>query len=190
MIPILDLSSFVARMTTLWNEFATILAKSTDAASSKSKIDEVFIILTLIKLGLDFDYIQEQILIRATVLTFEDVFNRLFRNSSIATGSSRSKPISDSTVLLSQSSTLSLTFVGCVGVVVVKVPVLSAHTVIDFYILVIVAISCVVVLHALVMWLRPLLHHLQRHHLALSLIHQLPLMVLLSLLARMRTFFA
>lgn len=96
---------------------------------------------------------------------FDDAFNHLFCHSSNITGSSKYEPTSDSIVLLSQFSMLSraplgLILVGGVGAVVVEVHILSAHTVLGSDMLILVVISCMVVLHTLLMWLRPLHPHL------------------------------
>ena len=46
----MELSSFVGRMATLKNEFSSILPKSTDTETAQSKTNQVFMILTLLKL--------------------------------------------------------------------------------------------------------------------------------------------
>ena len=59
----MELSSFVRRMSALKNEFLYVLPKATDAKTCLSNMDQIFMILTLFKLGTEFDNIREQILI-------------------------------------------------------------------------------------------------------------------------------
>ena len=58
----MELSSFVEQMSALKNELLSVFPKATDARAYLSNIDQIFMILTLIKLGTEFDNIQEQIL--------------------------------------------------------------------------------------------------------------------------------
>ena len=60
-------------------------------------------ILTLIKLVIEFDTIREQILASSAVLTFDDIFAWLLHHSSTATQSRRSEVPIDTLVMLSQS---------------------------------------------------------------------------------------
>ena len=78
-------SSFVGRMATLKNEFSSILPKSTDVETSQSKTDQVFMILTLIKLGIEFESVREQILTGLAISSFNEIFARLLPHSSTAT---------------------------------------------------------------------------------------------------------
>ena len=55
----MKLSSFVWRMSALKNELLFVLPEATDAKTYWSNIDEIFMILTLIKLGIEFDNIRE-----------------------------------------------------------------------------------------------------------------------------------
>ena len=71
----MELSSFVGRMAALKNKFSSILPKSTDAETSQSKTDQVFMILTLIKLEPEFDSIQEQILTSSAIPSFDRASN-------------------------------------------------------------------------------------------------------------------
>ena len=59
-------------MVALKNEFSSILSKSTNVETSLFKTDKVFIILTLIKIGLSL--IREQILTYSVIPFFDDVF--------------------------------------------------------------------------------------------------------------------
>ena len=70
----MKLSSFVGRMSALKNELLSILPKVTDAKTYLSNMDQICMILTLIKLGTEFDNIREQILTSSTILTFDDIF--------------------------------------------------------------------------------------------------------------------
>ena len=99
----MELSSFVRSMAALKNEFSSILPKSTNAKTSLSKTNQVFMILTLIKLEIEFDSIQKQILTGSTIPSFDDVFAQLLRHSSITTQSQLSEVTLDTLVMLSQS---------------------------------------------------------------------------------------
>ena len=56
----MDMSSYGGRMFALKDELVSILPKSTNAETSESKIDRVFMIILLLNLGPDFENIQEQ----------------------------------------------------------------------------------------------------------------------------------
>ena len=83
----MEISSFIERLIALKNEFSSILPKSTNAETSLSKTDQVFMILTLIKLESEFDNIQEQILIGSIIPSFDEVFAQLLCNSFTGTQS-------------------------------------------------------------------------------------------------------
>ena len=68
-------------MSSLKDEFLSIMSKSTNIGTSQSKIDQVFMILTLIGLRSNLNTIREQILTGPIVLTFDEVFARLLRHS-------------------------------------------------------------------------------------------------------------
>ena len=102
-------------MFALRNEFSSILPKSIDAETSQSKTDQVFMILTLRNLGLEFENIWEQILIGSVVPTFVEVFARLLRHSSIMTMSLRSESSPDTFVMISQSHSRGHFRGGCSG---------------------------------------------------------------------------
>ena len=55
----MELPSFIGSLAEHKNEFSSILSKSTNVKTSISKTDQVFMILALIKLGLEFDSIRE-----------------------------------------------------------------------------------------------------------------------------------
>ena len=83
----MKLSSFVGQMSALKNELLFVLPKATDAKTYLSNMDQIFMILTLIKLSTKFDNIQGQILNGSAIPTFDDIFARLLRHSSIVTRS-------------------------------------------------------------------------------------------------------
>ena len=101
--PDIDLSSYVGQMTTLKDELASILSKSTNDETSQSKMDRVFMIILLLNLEPDFENIKEQILTRAIVLTFVQGLTQLLRHTSTATQSMRSKITPDNSMMVSQS---------------------------------------------------------------------------------------
>ena len=80
----MELSSFVRRMSALKNELLSVLPKVTDPETYLSNMDQIYMILTLIKLGTKFDNIREQILTGSTIPTFDVIFAPLLRHSSIA----------------------------------------------------------------------------------------------------------
>ena len=61
-------------MYALKDELASFLAKSTNVEASQSKMDQVFIIILLFNLELDFENIREQILTGAVVSNFDEAF--------------------------------------------------------------------------------------------------------------------
>ena len=83
----MELSSFVGRMFALKNELLYVLSKATDAETYLSNMDQIFMIFTLIQLGTKYENICEHILTSFAILTFDDIFARLLRHSSIATQS-------------------------------------------------------------------------------------------------------
>ena len=99
----MELSSFVKQMFALKNELLPILPKVTDVKTYLSNMDQIFMILTLIKLGTEFDNIREQILTGSTISTFDDIFAQLLRHSSIATQYRPSKVSNETSVMLTLS---------------------------------------------------------------------------------------
>ena len=69
----MELSSFVERMSALKNELLSVFPEVTDAKTYLSNMDQIFMTLTLIKLGIEFDNIREQILIGSTIPTFDEL---------------------------------------------------------------------------------------------------------------------
>ena len=90
-------------MAALKNELLSVLPKVTDVATYLSNMDQIFMILTLIKLGIEFDNIQEKILTGSTIPTFDDIFARLLRHSSTATRSQPSEVSNETLVMLAPS---------------------------------------------------------------------------------------
>ena len=76
----MELSSFVGRMSALKNELISVLPKVTYSKTYLSNMDQIFMILTLIQLGTEFDNIREQIRTSSTVPTLDDIFARLLRH--------------------------------------------------------------------------------------------------------------
>ena len=99
----MKLSSFVGRMSALKNELLSIMPKVIDAKMYLSNMDQIFMILTLIKLGTEFNNIQEQILIGFAIPTFDDIFARLLCHSSTTTRSRHFEASPDTSVMLAPS---------------------------------------------------------------------------------------
>ena len=99
----MELSSFVRRISALKNELLSILPKVTNAKTYLSNMDQIFMILTLIKLGTEFDNIREQILTGSTTRTFDDIFARLLHHSSTATPSRSFKVSNETWIMLAPS---------------------------------------------------------------------------------------
>ena len=99
----MELSSFVGRMSALKNELLSALYKVIDAKTYLSNMDQIFMILTPIKLGTEFDNIREQILTSSTIPTFDDIFARLLCHSSIVTRSRPSEVSNETSVMLAPS---------------------------------------------------------------------------------------
>ena len=99
----MELSSFIGRMSALKNELLSVLPKVVDSETYLSNMDQIFMILTLIKLGTEFDNIWEQILTDSTIPTFDDNFARLLCHSSTATRSRPSEVSNETLVMLAPS---------------------------------------------------------------------------------------
>ena len=91
-------------MFALKNELISVLPKVTDSTNYLSNMDQIFMILTLIKLGTEFDSIWDQILIGSAIPTFDDIFARLLRHSSTATRSRHSETSPNTSVKLAPSN--------------------------------------------------------------------------------------
>ena len=99
----MELSSFVGQMFALKNELLSVLPKATDAKTYLSNMDQIFMILTLIILGTEFDKIQEWILTGSTIPTFDDISAQLLHYSSTMTRSRHSEVFIDTSVMLAPS---------------------------------------------------------------------------------------
>ena len=81
----MDISSYGERMSTLKDELVSILPKSTNAKTSQSKMDQVFKIIFLLNLELNFENIREQILIGEIIPNFDEALALLLLHASTAT---------------------------------------------------------------------------------------------------------
>ena len=99
----MELSSFVGQMSALKTKLLSVLPKVTDVETYLSNMDQIFIILTLIKLGTGFDNIWEQILTGSTIPTFDDIFAQLLCHSSTVTRSRPSEDSNETSVMLAPS---------------------------------------------------------------------------------------
>ena len=90
-------------MSALKNKLIFVLPKVNDAKTYLSDMDQIFMILTLIKLGIEFDNIWEQIPNGSAIPTFDDIFVRLLRHSSTATRSRHSEVSNEISVMLALS---------------------------------------------------------------------------------------
>ena len=86
-------------MSSLKDELISILPKSTNTKTSLSKMGRVFMIILLLNPGLDFENIQEHILIGSIIPNFDEALARFLRHTSTATQSMRSE-ISSNTFMM------------------------------------------------------------------------------------------
>ena len=100
----MKLSSFVGRMSTLKNKLLSVLPTVTNAKTYLSNMNQIFMILTLIKLGTKLDNIQKQILTSFAIPTFDDIFAWLLCHSSIVTRSRHFEASPDTSVMLAPSN--------------------------------------------------------------------------------------
>ena len=98
----MDLSSNSGQMSALKDELASILPKSTNAKTSQSKMDQVFMIILLLNLGPDLENIWEQILIGVVVPNFDEALARLLHHTSTTTQSMQSEITPNTSVMVSQ----------------------------------------------------------------------------------------
>ena len=98
----MDLSNYIGQITSLKEEFLTLMPLTSDVGAQQTQIDKFFMVLTLIGLRLDLETVRDQILGSPSVSSLDDVFARLLRISSTQTLSSDST--SDSSVLVSQTN--------------------------------------------------------------------------------------
>ena len=81
----------------------SILSKSTNVETSRSKMDRVFMIILLLNLEPDFENIRKQIFTGANVPNFDKALARLLYHTSTATQSMRSEITLGTSVMVSQS---------------------------------------------------------------------------------------
>ena len=74
-------------MSALKDELVSILPKCTNAETSQSKMDQVFMIILLLYLGPNFENIREQILIGAVIPNIDEALARLLCHTFTATQS-------------------------------------------------------------------------------------------------------
>ena len=139
-------------MSILKDELASILPKSTNANTSQSKIDRVFMIILLLNLGPDFENIWEQILTRAVIQNFDEVVARLLCHTSTTTQSMHFEITPDTSVMVSQSHSRSDSR-GDMVTTEVEDNVLTTPTVTGLDTLMINAISYMADLPVLLIWL-------------------------------------
>ena len=99
----MELSSFIRRMSALKNELLSVLPKAIDVEIYLSNMDQIFMILTLIKLGIEFDNIREQVFTGSAIPTFDDIFARLLHHSSTTIRSRHSEVSIDTSMMLTPS---------------------------------------------------------------------------------------
>ena len=97
----MNISSYSGWMSALKDELASILPKSTNAETSQSKMDRVFMIILLLNLEPDFGNIREQILTGAIIPNFDEALARLLRHTSTATQFMRSEITPNTSVMVS-----------------------------------------------------------------------------------------
>ena len=98
----LDLSTYIGQITSLKEEFLTVMPLTPDVRAQQTQLDKFFMVLTFIGLRLDLEPVRDQILGSSSVPSLDDVFARLLRISSTQTLPFDST--SDSSVLVSQTS--------------------------------------------------------------------------------------
>ena len=95
----LDLSTYIGQITSLKEEFLTVMPLTPDVGAQQTQLDKFFMVLTLIGLCPDLEPVCDQILGSSSVPSLDDVFASLLCISSTQTLPSDS--ISDSSVLVS-----------------------------------------------------------------------------------------
>ena len=98
----MDLSNYIGQITSLKEEFLTLMPLTSDVGAQQTQIDKFFMVLTLIGLCPDLETVQDQILGSPSVPFLDDVFACLLRISSTQTLPSDSP--SDSSVLVSHTN--------------------------------------------------------------------------------------
>ncbi|RVW81346.1 hypothetical protein CK203_038155 [Vitis vinifera] len=98
----MDLSTYIGRIASLKEEFLTLMSFTNGAEAQQIQIDKFFMVLTLIGLRPDLEFVRDQIPASPLVPSLDDVFARLLRLSSTQTLSTDGP--SDSSVLASQTN--------------------------------------------------------------------------------------
>ena len=98
----MDLSNYIGLITSLKEEFLTLMPLTSDVGAQQTQIHKFFMVLTLISLRPDLETVRDQILGSPSVSSLDDVFARLLRISSTQTLPSNNT--SDSSVLVSQTN--------------------------------------------------------------------------------------
>ncbi|RVW21067.1 Retrovirus-related Pol polyprotein from transposon TNT 1-94 [Vitis vinifera] len=81
----MDLSTYIGRIASLKEEFLTLMPFTNGAEAQQIETDKFFMVLTLIGLRPDLEFIRDQILASPSVPSLDDVFARLLRLSSTQT---------------------------------------------------------------------------------------------------------
>ena len=140
----MDISSYGGRMSALKDELVSILPKSSNTETSPSKMDQAFMIILLLNLGLDFENIREHILTGAVIPNFDEALVWLLRHTFIAIQSMRSEITLDTSMMIPEVDEVATE---------VEDHLLNTHTVIGLDTTVIDAISYMVDLPVLLIWL-------------------------------------
>eukprot|EP00261_Vitis_vinifera_P037496 XP_019078739.1 PREDICTED: uncharacterized protein LOC100256524 isoform X2 [Vitis vinifera] len=98
----MDLSTYIGWIASLKEEFLTLMPFTNGVEAQQIQTDKFFMVLTLIGLRPDLEYVRDQILASSSVPSLDDVFARLLRLSSTQTLSTDGP--SDSSVLASQTN--------------------------------------------------------------------------------------
>ena len=98
----MDLSNYIGQISSLKEEFLTLMPLTSDVGAQQTQIDKFVMVLTLIGLRPDLETVRDQILGSPSVSSLDDVFARLLRISS--TQNFPSDNTSDSSVLVCQTN--------------------------------------------------------------------------------------
>ena len=98
----MDLSNYIGQITSLKEEFLTLMPLTSDVGAQQTQIDKFFMVLTLIGLRPDHGTVRDQILDSPSVPSLDDMFARLLHIYSTQTLPSDSS--SNSSVLVSHTN--------------------------------------------------------------------------------------
>ena len=98
----MDLSTYIGWIASLKEEFLTLMPFTNGAEAQQIQTDKLFMVLTLIGLRLDLEFVRDQILAGPSIPSLNDVFACLLCLSSTQTLSTDGP--SDSFVLASQTN--------------------------------------------------------------------------------------